>query len=773
LEKVNPNWGGQKKMAKLVNYQSPSLIQKSNNSGGGISYAVIKSINSAKIFDKLEVIKRSLESIVTYFDDAVVKDLDLPCPISVVYNRLMPKTLRIKAFMGNSNIGPRQIDSEYRAKDGQLYDYIRVVYAISKKTIIKNIAIVDEILDLKLLPSIWDESNVEAMKCNSEKEAKKIFKNHFVSSFKGKKVLKKYIDIICELFRIDELFIKKENKFDDVPIFTILPLIDLDKIINYLKERDIIFDKSEYLSHEFFNMNLNSVNAIVEIFPYMIAASERDENITLDELASNGDYNIGELKAEIKNGTFSSEVIGIIDSQVKFDDEMQNAIVLKSENLLLPYHSRDEYHGTAVASVASFNHLLNEDEIKVIFKVKTFEVLPRSTIKASWVMNKIEKIISENYREIKIWNVSLGCFKNGNKLSFFGKMVDRLQTKYDVLIILPSGNFGDNSVTSPSDAISAITVGSTYSSNDGVIKYTRNSGKSKIFGFYDKPNVTTIWNAPSEEDWDKNWKYVFADDKICTDSGTSFSVPIISRKAAFLRQRFNFSNEAIRALFNYQSVINNHKNVSVDFLTNLPDEDILLKIDGMLPPKAKKYDQVVLPYFENEKLGIDLRFAISISVAHTIESVSEIGDEYTASDISFKLYSVWKGEGDKVYRTSIIKNNPKKMEDGLNADERTLRAYFGKYNPNTVLVDEDFVLKTKKTVKNKKYNFSHFEFAIERVDLLDNSKEEIKYSAIVHLKETEKGSLNDFFSLNVNRLESEPIDLKETLISKSDIELDV
>jgi hypothetical protein len=80
--------------------------------------------------------------------------------------------------------------------------------------------------------------------------------------------------------------------------------------------------------------------------------------------------------------------------------------------------------------------------------------------------------------------------------------------------------------------------------------------------------------------------------------------------------------------------------VSVDFLTNLPDEDILLKIDGMLPPKAKKYDQVVLPYFENEKLGIDLRFAISISVAHTIESVSEIGDEYTASDISFKLYSV-------------------------------------------------------------------------------------------------------------------------------------
>jgi hypothetical protein len=71
-------------------------------------------------------------------------------------------------------------------------------------------------------------------------------------------------------------------------------------------------------------------------------------------------------------------------------------------------------------------------------------------------------------------------------------MVDRLQTKYDVLIILPSGNFGDNSVTSPSDAISAITVGSTYSSNDGVIKYTRNSGKSKIFGFYDKPNVTTI-----------------------------------------------------------------------------------------------------------------------------------------------------------------------------------------------------------------------------------------------------------------------------------------
>jgi hypothetical protein len=141
-------------MAKLVNYQSPSLIQKSNNPGGGISYAVIKSINSAKIFDKLEVIKRSLESIVTYFDDAVVKDLDLPCPISVVYNRLMPKTLRIKAFMGNSNIGPRQIDSEYRAKDGQLYDYIRVVYAISKKTIIKNIAIVDEILDLKLLPSI-------------------------------------------------------------------------------------------------------------------------------------------------------------------------------------------------------------------------------------------------------------------------------------------------------------------------------------------------------------------------------------------------------------------------------------------------------------------------------------------------------------------------------------------------------------------------------------------------------------------------------------------
>lgn len=64
-----------------------------------------------------------------------------------------------------------------------------------------------------------------------------------------------------------------------------------------------------------------------------------------------------------------------------------------------------------------------------------------------------------------------------------------------------------------------------------------------------------------------------------------------------------------------------------------------------------------------------------------------------------------------------------------------------------------------------KKQFDSFSLVAERVDLFDHISKPIKYGAIIHLKATEKDSLNDFIELNSENI----IDV----ITSQEIEFDI
>ncbi|QGS51415.1 S8 family serine peptidase [Spiroplasma tabanidicola] len=732
-------------MANIYKIKEPSTELQTNGRD---------TINYAKwTFDirkKVDEIISTLEKMIVIFDNYKIFQI---MPISVTYNKIVPKTSRIKHMflMGNN---PKQISAEYLS-DGKKVSKIRLIYGCDKKALL---------FTLEKLKNISNNLS----KCNFEIEFNKKLENKKIKTISSesynksinswiklnyKELKNKDLWIINDLIYIEKIEIKKYAKIDKPQIFSFLNIKKVEEIKTLLEKEGVNFNFDSYIGSEFWNLDIETTNKIIELYPFLFSFMTSDDEIEIldKELEQ-------ELKKDLEKKNklkFNNTIIGVFDSAVKLPGYLN--VVESHENLLPINKNRDFEHGTEVISVLACNDLINKNKDNLgCFKIKLFEVLPQGKILTSYLMRQIELAVKKNYKSIKVWNISIGCYKNGNKVSIFGKLLDVLQYKYDVQFIVSAGNEKANNLTSPGDSLSSISVGSVYKNYNGETNICEYSGSSKIFGFYNKPNTYEYGNNNKQVDWDKNYLYTLnSKEKICISDGTSFTTPLVTRKYAYLLEKFKLQTYTTRALINYLAKIDKNNISNLDVLKN--KDEIFLFIEGSIKQKSKKEITIKLPKSNNKT-----EFAISYSLSYNVPNQLTLGDEYCSSDIAFRIAETVDNK-----RSNIVKlKKDKDSIDGVSANEDYLRKHFGKYNPNRVILDSDFLENNKKTTKNITNVFS---FVVQRVDLIDNIFPEIKYGIVVHLKPLVEKCLSDF-AMNNRELIIENL---SNVFESEEIELDV
>ena len=243
--------------------------------------------------------------------------------------------------------------------------------------------------------------------------------------------------------------------------------------------------------------------------------------------------------------------VGVIDTQfnekVYFNKWVEYIPMLPIEIL----EPEDYKHGTAVSSIIVDGPRGNErlDDGCGRFRVRHFGVSKQSGFSSFAILREI-RIIVENNRDIKVWNLSLGSKTEirENYISPEAAELDRIQSEYDVIFVISGTNtpdgmkHSDMKVGAPADSLNSLVVNSVDMSGKSA-SYSR---RGPVLSFFHKPDVCYYGGDG-----------IKAEEKIavCADelgaiylSGTSFAAPWITRKLAYLIYVMGLSKEVAKAL---------------------------------------------------------------------------------------------------------------------------------------------------------------------------------------------------------------------------------
>ncbi|ASP28375.1 serine protease [Spiroplasma corruscae] len=731
---------------KLIRYKSPYQPSK-KPAGGGIDY--LKWDLSLNKLIELQVMIKNVLNQFTYFES----DFNL-MPIKIRFGRLLPKTDRIELIFKNNDKSPKQIGSYYIFENKKIIDQIDIVYSCSREDIENTLNNLNELIDLwpqRLINKIIYYKNQYIIISSKNKKDKmpeeKNYKNKIndkINEYVKQNNLKKFANYYNEFYKILKLEITNQRAFTEGQIITFFDIDSFENILKKLKIKEVEIEESIIVLEKFINLDKITLNKIVELYPFLISNASRDLKI---EVSNN--YNNINKRISIDKGLKTNGVIGVIDSYGSFSNGWESYVDYVEEPFpnIKGFNFQKNYsHGTSVSTLIIGHDIINpkyKDDLGV-FKVKLFGILPLDPINMFYFMKKIDNIIKNNSRDIKIWNLSINSENDSNGISLLGQYFDILQKKYNVLFIVSAGN-NEKELSAGADSLSAITVGSLFEDKNGILRKTSYSGSKEIFGRFIKPNTYEISNDIYNEESSNNFQYTIDSEGYLTwEDGTSFSAPLTARKCCYLMNEYKLSLESVKAIINLLSEISEYKIPNILFDNNT--ESILLIVEGVIKPKEDKFIEIILPTFENEKLKQDFTYGIGLS--YFVVPSYKLGDEYSSINLEFKITNMnIKGGWD-----DIFKSKGTSKTSGKNATEVDLIKHFKKYDPNKVLINKDFINPKGYARKTDK-----FYLRVSCSDLFSRNDQEINYGCAIVLKEKMHASLINFELLNIDNIIEEEI----------------
>ena len=457
------------------------------------------------------------------------------------------------------------------------------------------------------------------------------------------------------------------------------------------------------------------------------------------------------LHSKLRQEDLHSTNVGIIDGGIA-----SNSIVLKN---LSSYHTNETIfnesnptgtHAEEVASILLFaKNIPKINDNLPRPKVHLFNVVQDGESISS-IKQKIEKIMRLHASEIKIWNLSFVFpgFKNSNAISSLGVFLDKIQKNYDVIFVVPTGNYNNspnNLIEAPAGSCLALSV-SAVNSNYQKTSYSK-IGYQKYVS--PKPDLAIFGG-------DENDLFpVISNNMISHSMGTSLAVPLVVRKLSFLVSKGLKIREAVALLINYaryfmfknniiSSRYNGHGVLPIDTteLMNFDNEKAIIIMDLELETDYKQTIlDIKIPRTQNNQ------FDFSYFVAINTNAILEKNDTFeyvldSARIIFGKVYGKnlhnWKADDRKM----DIENEEDLGEKGL---ESNLRTYKGKYKNRDAFKKElSRIIKPTFTVKGKEYNIESWGIKITRNSLLQEGRKEKMKTAICMIIESK--SMNTFIS---------------------------
>lgn len=588
--------------------------------------------------------------------------------VSIQCKRILPKSNRISAFFSNKNIHPNKyICGICYDKDCEKHIF---TYFLTIKLLDETIQNLNTILkcyrDLKIDKKIGESDwNIRLPKDNDL--------NNEIKKFNIRETF--FWKMIKDSCFIEKIFIKNYQDQNETKNTSILKIfktnIDIKEAINLLNLEDHVVIINETTLK--FNRGSRDVNEFIKNMPFLVVQQiddvlklniEHNRNFTMEK-------NLPPLNIpDPKNEPIVGVIDTLFDKDVYFSKWVDYHDEMIDKNMLATSALDDKKHGTSISSIIVDGPSLNPDLDDKCgrFRVRHFAVALKTFASVTFIAAAIEKIISENHNEIKVWNLSLGSDNEIHKnfISFIGSLLDEIQSKYDVIFVVSGTNNNQTNrrnmkIGEPADSINSLVVNSVKKNGEPA-SYTRSG---PVLSFYCKPDVSYYGGDENEK---INVCTSFGFSKTC---GTSYAAAWISRKLAFLISKVNLSREVAKALiidsaakwepkFNIKNNNIGYGIVPIDINEIIKSCDDEIKF--VLTNKCKKYEtssyNIPLPLDENKKIPYIAR----ATLCYFTDCSWNQGVDYAQYEIDFKFGRIEKSNGKKRIKT-INKNTQSESGD--------------------------------------------------------------------------------------------------------------
>lgn len=385
-------------------------------------------------------------------------------------------------------------------------------------------------------------------------------------------------------------------------------LSDISKekdFIKILEDYNIEYKKTEYFK-DFFMYKLLNINS-----KFIMILQEKASNyikyiepVSIYSLPLQIDDENGEIPVIYPEKNKNYITLGVVDNgiaHIKYLDPW-----IKRVHTRFLKKDTSATHGTFVSGIALYGDKLENMEIvkNEGFYLLDATVLSSTTIEEDDLLKNIISAIKENYKKVKIWNLSLSVKLaiEEDTFSDFGVVLDHLQKTYGVLIFKSAGNGGNFMKKLPkgklyhgSDSLLSIVIGAI--NNDGYASNYSRVGlgpKGTI-----KPDLASYGGelllGDNGEMIMKGVKSFSRNGNIASSSGTSFATARISSLATIIYQNIckdfkefsDFNPILLKALI-IHSAKNTDKNLSME------------EIGYGIPATSTE----ILSYFKNENVKI-------------------------------------------------------------------------------------------------------------------------------------------------------------------------
>ena len=547
-------------MNTLLILRGKSFTQKSRNNGMG---PISMPKNAVIILEHLKYLFSSLAEVKKYWEKNDIIDGAL---ISVYYNRIVAKSNRINGYFNVGGGEPVPNDTIVGAKFNEEKTKHIITHYISRDVLNKTIIVLSKLIEV--FEEHFDGEMTDDMFSDSSTFASVKFSEYGISKTKFQQYLRD--SCFIENFGVEYAEVSGIQN-------SIVTFYDVNTdIFRLLHKLNIDISKANIMNQTTVLLDEKNIELILSKAPYLVSMIVEDfSKLSVDDFyLDNNDF-----KTNLPS-PMNEPVIGVIDTL--FDERVYFNEWVEYHDLISPdisKGSQDYKHGTAVTSLIVDGANLNPklDDGCGHFRVRHFGVSLQSGFNSFTIIQQIKAIVSQN-SDIKVWNLSLGSNDEvrENFISAEGALLDEIQFENDVIFIIAGTNATVSKgkrkkIGAPADSLNSVVVNSVDFNNQAV-PYSR---EGIILSFFVKPDISYYGGG--------NGDFI----NVCEPlglgrvAGTSFAVPFIARKMAYLIHIMGLSREEAKAVIIDSAIPWNDKKTFAE-LSLIGNGIVPIKIDDIL-----------------------------------------------------------------------------------------------------------------------------------------------------------------------------------------------
>lgn len=677
--------------------------------------------------EKIDRLIKEIKIVQNYWINNKIIDGAL---VHVHHNRIMAKSNRIKRLFKKSGYSTNSliVGARYDVNNAtKLHSHV-FTYFLDMDTLSRGIQTLENVK--KVADNLfngrvtYDITNM----LNADK--------NYIKTMDTDEFLKVIIDVCyIESISINDKYDKEIYSLNIITLYK----TNIDNA-KFLESININVNSFNRIDDNTFLLGKNELEMLLEKAPFLIAMGVKDFAET--PIISVNNLSNDLITIDKPN---NEPIVGVIDTcfdtSVYFNEWVE---VERHIDKDVPIDKDDYYHGTAVSSIIvdgpTFNPNLEDNCGR--FRVKHFEVATSKGYSSFDIMKSI-KMIVENNRNIKVWNLSLGsAFEiEQNFISPEGAMLDKLQNDNDIIFIVAGTNkTGDViKIGAPADSINSLVVNSVDFDNKPA-SYTR---VGPVLSFFLKPDVAYYGG-------DKNKIVVCTPNGRGDTIGTSMAAPFITRKVAYLIYKMGLSRELAKAMI-IDSAMGWKDKISLKYdvgygivprdiedITHSNNDEIKFVITGFVEKFENYTYELPVP-----KVDGTHPFLAKATLTYFPMCNRNQGVDYTQTELDISFGRI-KSDGN----ISTINKNIQE-EEGSFINEEESRKYFRKWDNVKHICDRI----TKRVVARKAYESGLWGISIKCKERVDGKHGiGMGYGVIVTLKEIKgKNRKEEFKNLCIAR----------------------